>query len=140
MAGRGRTAVGTLGVVLMGVGAVLVLGTGDVVGVALWLGGAIVAHDALIAPVVLGVGLLLGGLRAYGVVRGALLVAGCLTLVALPVLMRRGTPANSSVLPLDYVQGWLIAVAAAALGAGAFQAVRKLMARWGKGERSEPAG
>ncbi|MEU8890203.1 hypothetical protein [Streptomyces sp. NPDC048442] len=143
--GYGRMAAGAVGVALMGIGAVLAVGTGDVVGVALWLAGAIVAHDGLIAPVVLGVGLLLGlllggprgeplrgplggpRLRAYGAVRGALIVAGCLTLVALPVLLRPGAPANSSVLPLNYVRGWLIALAAVAVATGVLVGVRALL-------------
>ncbi|MFJ6698090.1 hypothetical protein ACIQM4_18750 [Streptomyces sp. NPDC091272] len=133
--GFGRVVAGALGVVLMGVGAVLVLGTGDVVQVGLWVGGAILAHDVLIAPLVLGVGLLVAGLRprVYGTVRGALLVAGCLTLVALPVLLRPGTPANSSVLPLPYLRGWLTALLAVTVVTGVLLTVpRVVRALWGR--------
>lgn len=121
-----RWVVGALGVALMGFGLVLVIGTDDLRNVAVWMGGAIVLHDVLIAPLTLGVGLLLGGVRARGTVRGALIVAGCLTLVALPVLLRPGSPANSSVLPLDYVRGWLVALGAVALVTGALLGVRVL--------------
>lgn len=107
-----RVLVGVAGVALMGVGSSLLMGVGDLTGVLVWLGGAVVLHDALIAPLVLLVGLVLvrGGVR--GPVRGALMVSGALTMVALPVLLRPGRPANSSVLPLDYSRNWLIALVA----------------------------
>ncbi|WP_438306536.1 hypothetical protein ACSHXN_40615 [Streptomyces sp. HUAS TT11] len=98
------------GLVLSGVGVHLLLDVRDLAGVLVWLGGAVVLHDALIAPLVLLMGWVLvrGGVR--GPVRGALLVAGALTAVALPVLLRPGKPANSSVLPLDYLRNWLLAL------------------------------
>ncbi|GAA3839894.1 hypothetical protein GCM10022403_085210 [Streptomyces coacervatus] len=103
-----RLLAGAAGLALMGVGASLLLDVQDLMGVAEWLGGAVVLHDALIAPLVLLVGLLLvrGGVR--GPIRGALLVAGALTAVALPVLLRPGPRANSTVLPLDYPRNWLL--------------------------------
>ncbi|MFC7304441.1 hypothetical protein ACFQVC_09485 [Streptomyces monticola] len=116
-----RHAVGAAGAALMGVGAWLVAGLRDPLDVLVWLAGAVVLHDGLLAPLVLGAGVLLGGLRTgRAPVRGALIVAGCLTLVALPVLLRPGTPANSSVLPLDYVRNWLLLLAATAGGTGAY--------------------
>ncbi|GAA3839238.1 hypothetical protein GCM10022403_084420 [Streptomyces coacervatus] len=104
-----RLLAGAAGLALMGVGASLLLDRQqDLMGVLEWLGGAVVLHDALIAPVVLLVGLVLvrGGVR--GPIRGALLVAGALTAVALPVLLRPGPRANSTVLPLDYPRNWLL--------------------------------
>ncbi|MFJ5901052.1 hypothetical protein ACIQFZ_37940 [Streptomyces sp. NPDC093064] len=105
---------GMAGLVLMGVGASLLLDVPDPMDVLVWLGGALVLHDALIAPLVLLAGLVLvrGGVR--GPVRGALLVAGALTAVALPVLLRPGPTANSSVLPLDYPRNWLLTLLAVA--------------------------
>jgi hypothetical protein len=85
---------------------------GQVVDVALWLAGAIVLHDGLVAPLVLAAGLLLSSVPARGTVRGALVVAGCLTAIALPPMLRPGTPANASALPLDYVRNWLILMGA----------------------------
>jgi hypothetical protein len=103
-----RLLAGAAGLALMGVGVFLLLDVQDLMGVLEWLGGAVVLHDALIAPLVLLVGLVLvrGGVR--GPVRGALLVAGALTAVALPVLLRPGPRANSTVLPLDYPRNWLL--------------------------------
>nr|WP_236070597.1 hypothetical protein [Streptomyces polyasparticus] len=116
-----RTVLGALGVAGMGLGVWLLLGVRDPVDVAVWLAGAIVLHDGLIAPLVLAAGLFVGGLRARGVVRAVLIVAGALTMIALPPLLRPGAPANSSVLPLDYLRNWLWAMAAlgaVAVGAG----------------------
>ncbi|RPF39214.1 hypothetical protein [Streptomyces sp. TLI_185] len=126
-----RVTAGAVGVTLMGVGAFLLMDVRDLSDVLVWLGGAVVLHDAVIAPVVLLAGLLLvrGGVR--GPVRGALLVVGALTMVALPVLLRPGKTANSSVLPLDYPRNWLIAVVAVATGAALWLAVRG----FGRGRR-----
>ncbi|MEU6369330.1 hypothetical protein ABZ876_27195 [Streptomyces sp. NPDC046931] len=119
-----RVLTGAAGLALMGVGASLLLDVADLTGVLVWLGGALVLHDALIAPLVLLIGWVLvrGGLR--GPVRGALLVAGALTAVALPVLLRPGKPANSSVLPLDYSRNWLLTLVAVAVVTALLPAAR----------------
>jgi hypothetical protein len=119
-----RVLAGAAGVALMGVGASLLLDMRDLTGVLVWLGGAVVLHDVVIAPVVLLAGLVLVRGGARGPVRGALLVAGALTAVALPVLLRPGKPANSSVLPLDYPRNWLLALAAVAAVTTLLAAVR----------------
>ncbi|MFF3937319.1 hypothetical protein [Streptomyces phaeofaciens] len=109
-----RLLAGAAGAALMGVGVSLLLDVRDLTDVVVWLGGAVVLHDVLIAPAVLLAGpvLVRGALR--GPVRAALIVAGSLTVVALPVLLRPGPRANSSVLPLDYPRNWLVALAAVA--------------------------
>lgn len=124
-----RIVTGALGLALMTVGAVLLVTGGQLKDVALWLAGAIVLHDGIVAPLVLGVGLLLAAVPARGTVRGALIVAGCLTVVALPVLLRPGTPKNPTVLPLDYVRNWLLALAAVAVLAGVLLAARWIRRR-----------
>jgi hypothetical protein len=120
-----RVLVGAAGVALMSMGAFLLTDVRDPAGVLVWLGGAVLLHDVVVAPVVLLVGLALvrGGRR--GPVRGALLVAGALTAVALPVLLRPGRTANSSVLPLDYPRNWLISLVAVATVAVLWTAVRE---------------
>lgn len=114
-----RALAGVAGLTLMGVGASLLVNVRELTGVLVWLGGAVVLHDGLLAPLVLLVGMALvrGGVRGgvRGPVRGALTVAGTLTLVALPVLLRPGPRANSSVLPLDYTRNWLLAMVAVAM-------------------------
>ncbi|MFI2369335.1 hypothetical protein [Streptomyces sp. NPDC018833] len=126
---RLRLLTGAVGLALMGVGASLLVNGGQIRDVALWLAGAIVIHDGIVAPLVLGVGLLVAGLPARGTVRGALITAGCLTLVALPVLLRPGTPRNTSVLPLDYPRNWLLTLAAVALATAALVGGRWLWSR-----------
>ncbi|MEH0580974.1 MULTISPECIES: hypothetical protein [Streptomyces] len=130
-----RALIGAGGLVLMGVGGSLLLDVRDLADVLIWLGGAVVLHDALIAPLVLLVGLVVvrGGVR--GPVRGGLLVAGALTAVALPVLLRPGPRANSSVLPLDYSRNWLLLLAAVATVTALVLAVRAL----GRGRRRPPS-
>ncbi|MFI5522870.1 hypothetical protein [Streptomyces platensis] len=126
-----RVLAGVAGVLLMGVGVSLLLDVRDLTGVLLWLGGAVVLHDGVIAPLVLLVGVVLvcgggrGGVR--GPVRGALVVAGAVTVVALPVLLRPGPRANSSVLPLDYWGNWLVAMVAVAVVAGLLVAGRRFI-------------
>ncbi|GAA3038895.1 hypothetical protein [Streptomyces glomeratus] len=112
------------GLALMGVGVSLLLDVRDLSGALVWLGGAVVLHDALIAPLVLLIGWVLvrGGVR--GPVRRALLVAGALTAVALPVMLRPGKPANSSVLPLDYPRNWLLTLLAVAVVTALLPAAR----------------
>ncbi|MFF3246603.1 hypothetical protein ACFYWY_23380 [Streptomyces sp. NPDC002870] len=122
-----RIVVGALGLALMAVGATLLLTGGQLKDVALWLAGAIVLHDGIIAPLVLGVGLLLAAVPARGTVRGGLVVAGCLTMIALPPLLRPGAPTNPSALPLDYLRNWLLLLAAVAVVTGLVPAVRWLL-------------
>jgi hypothetical protein len=130
-----RALIGAGGLVLMGVGVSLLLDVRDLTDVLIWLGGAVVLHDALIAPLVLLVGLVVvrGGVR--GPVRGGLLVAGALTAVALPVLLRPGPRANSSVLPLDYSRNWLLLLAAVATVTALVLAGRAV----GRGRRRPPS-
>ncbi|MGW1161201.1 hypothetical protein ACWD5Q_28275 [Streptomyces sp. NPDC002513] len=119
-----RILTGLAGAVLMSIGAFLLSDTGDPTGVLVWLGGALVLHDVVIAPLVLLAGLLLVRGGGRGPVRGALTVAGALTAVALPVLVRPGATANSSVLPLDYPRNWLLVLVAVATGTALLTAAR----------------
>ncbi|WP_236246226.1 hypothetical protein [Streptomyces sp. CC210A] len=135
----GRWVLGTAGVALMGVGAWLLADTRTPWDVVVWLGGAVVLHDAVVAPLVLGLGLLVARTgTARGVVRGALVVAGGLTLVALPVLLAPRRPSNPSVLPLDYTRNWLLLLAAVAVGAllvAVAPAVGRRLRGWWPGRR-----
>ncbi|MEV6329115.1 hypothetical protein [Streptomyces sp. NPDC051909] len=120
-----RYAVGGLGLVLIGLGAWLVVAEPDPLGVLVWLAGALVLHDGVLAPLVFGVGLLLVGRRQRGLWRGALLVAGSVVLVALPLLVRPGAPPNPSALPLPYGRNLAIVLAGVAASAGALYLVRR---------------
>ncbi|WP_371655588.1 MULTISPECIES: hypothetical protein [unclassified Streptomyces] len=115
----GRYAVGALGVATMGLGVSLVWAQSPW-DVAVWLVGAIVLHDGLIAPLVLLVGLGVMATRpgVRGPLRAALVTAGCLTAIALPVILRPGPYNNATVLPLDYLRNWLVLLAVVVVGAG----------------------
>lgn len=86
-----------------------------------WLLGALLLHDALLAPLTLGPGMLLRRLPCRSAPRGGLITLGALTLVAVPVLIRPGTPANPSVLPPDYPRDlaicWAVTVSVTVLAA-----------------------
>ncbi|MFF4448419.1 hypothetical protein [Streptomyces sp. NPDC001502] len=109
-----RYAVGGFGLAVMAFGGFLLVREPEPWRIALWLAGGVLVHDGLIAPLVIAVGALCAaaGLRLRGVPRAALVVAGSLTVIALPPLLRPGGVANASVLPLDYPRNWLLAMAA----------------------------
>ncbi|MFI1280858.1 hypothetical protein ACH4U5_08815 [Streptomyces sp. NPDC020858] len=102
--------------------------------IAVWLGGAVVVHDGLVAPLVMAIAALIAavGPRLRGVPRGALIVAGSLTAIVLPPLLRPGGVANPTVLPLDYLHNWLLAMAAIVLLTLVHAGVRALLRRAGR--------
>ncbi|MEP7179291.1 MAG: hypothetical protein ABI775_09405 [Pseudonocardiales bacterium] len=68
---------------------------------ATWLIGAVILHDLVLTPVVLGVGLLLSRIvapRPRRYVQGALVAGGLVTAIALPLVYRRGTATSSKAL------------------------------------------
>ena len=101
---------------------------GDWQGVVEWLAFAVVLHDGALVPAVLLSGLALGA-RLRRRLRWVFVVAGSLTAVALPVLLRPGAPANPSVLPLDYQRGWAVSVSAAVGLALCWAAGRRALGR-----------
>ncbi|MEX0171098.1 hypothetical protein [Streptomyces sp. LMG1-1-1.1] len=120
-----RYGIGGVGLALMGLGAWLTAGEPEPLGVLVWLAGALVLHDGILAPLVLGVGLLLVGRSRRGLLRGASVVAGSVLLVTLPLLVRPGAPANPSVLPLPYGRNLAIVLAAVAVVTGVLYLVRR---------------
>jgi hypothetical protein len=118
-----RLVVGGLGLLVLGWGLVLLVGLGPrVVSVLTWLVGGVVLHDAVLAPVVVVLGVLAarvspGWLRPSLV--GLLVVLGPLTLVAIPVLGRFGArPDNPTLLDRPYWAGYWAVVVLAVLVAG----------------------
>ncbi|GAA3872987.1 hypothetical protein [Streptomyces sedi] len=117
-----RGALAVVGLALMLAGARLLLVAtpdGAPFDVAVWLGGALVAHDVVLASLVMLAGLAVPRGPGRGVVRGGMVVAGCATLVVLPILLRPGAPRNPTVLSLDYgtnLAALLAAVAVATVG------------------------
>ena len=97
----------------------LELGFDDIVDAGVWLVAGVLAHDGVLAPVVVVVALI--GMRLLPVwLRGplvaGLVVLGSATLLAIPVLGRFGARSdNPTLLDRDYVGGWL-ALAAITVG------------------------
>ncbi|WP_404351573.1 hypothetical protein LG324_02605 [Phycicoccus jejuensis] len=115
-----RLALGALGLAALAWGLLLVADLGpQFVDVLVWVVGGVLAHDAVLAPVVVGLGALLAlvvppWLRPPLV--GLLVVLGPLTLVAVPVLGRFGArPDNPTLLDRPYTTGWLVIAAVAVL-------------------------
>lgn len=114
-----RWVLGALGLLLIGIGAWHLAAQPDPFDVLVWLAGALLLHDGVLAPLVLAVGLLVAAVPARRVVRGALITCGALVLVTLPVLLRPGAPPNPSALPLPYVRNLVLVLAlVAGLAAG----------------------
>lgn len=97
------------------------------IGALIFLAGVLVAHDGLLLPLTIGVGVLVGRhtpRRVQAPVRAALAISFAVTIVALPLVLGRGRTAdNPSQLPLHYGRGLLAIYAiiwtTAAVAAGA---------------------
>jgi hypothetical protein len=105
---RIRVVIGTAGGLLLAFGVFRLLteipGRG-LLGLALWLGGALVLHDALLSPGIVGVGSLLRRVpaRARTYVQGALIAGGLVTVIAIPLIYRTGSQAPAeAILEQDF--------------------------------------
>lgn len=111
--GRTRAALLVLGVLVGTYGAVRLLGLGwsNLVATLPWLAGVVVAHDAILAPVVVLAGVAAARRLPRWSRAGALVllvVWGSVTVVAVPVLGRFGAKAdNPTLLDRPYAAGWL---------------------------------
>jgi hypothetical protein len=140
--GRGVTVVRgiliALGVALIGFGGYTLVmlqpRPNQLIGVAVWLIGAIVLHDAVLSPLLVGVGLLMrrAGHRVpwtvIALVQGAVVIGCLFTLMFLPeVAVQQRGPKNATVVPLDYAQNLIImwAVLAAIVVVGSIVLVRR---------------
>jgi hypothetical protein len=101
-----------VGVLVLALGAYILIDTVAVrrlPGLALWLGAAIVLHDAVLAPLVFGLGVLTrrAGHRVAGsvimTIQATIVLGSLMTLIVVPAIaaQRLGTE-NPTVLPLDY--------------------------------------
>lgn len=109
---RWQTVLIVVGVLVIGLGGVVLLldvNPARYVGIALWFAGALVLHDAVVAPIVLGVHLLLRRagrrvpLSVILILQGALVVAAVMTALVVPEMLKQGIgSANPTILPLDY--------------------------------------
>ena len=121
----GRLVLGAAGLAagLYGVLRLLDLGWHNLVETAVWFAGGVLAHDAVLAPVVLVIGVALAHVlptRSRRSVLVALVIVGTLTVTAIPVLGRFGArPDNPTLLDRPYWAGWLAIVGVAALALAA---------------------
>ncbi len=112
-----RGVLGALGIVAGGYGVWLLADRGwsNAVAAGWWLAGGVVAHDAVLAPATIVVGLVL--LRVVPAAwRGAVVaggvVAATVTLAVVPTIGRFGArPDNPTLLDRNYLVGWLVFVA-----------------------------
>ncbi len=133
-----------VGVLVIGLGGLVLLldvNPARYVGIALWFAGALVLHDAVVAPLVLGVHLLLRRvgrrvpLSAILILQGALVVAALVTALVLPEILKQGIgSANPTILPLDYAGNLIrfqigLALVTAAAIAAAIGADRRARSR-----------
>ena len=98
-----RVLLATAGVAIVGYGLAGLLTNpyiGDPLDIAAWAGAGVVLHDGLWLPLVC----LVGAVAARDtLLRGGLIVAASLTLVALPAVLREDADqGNSTLLPLSY--------------------------------------
>ena len=117
-----RAALGAAGVGLMGFAVLGALGDRDTAPVPhlLFLAALVAAHDGVVLPLAIGVGALVHRYvpaRVRGIVQSGLVVSVALAVVALPLVLGFGRGAdNPSALPLDYLYGFLVVLAAIWLG------------------------
>ncbi|GAA3231166.1 hypothetical protein [Actinocorallia longicatena] len=135
-----RTLMALAGVAVIGYGLYGLLDDpyiGDPLDIAIWAGSGVVIHDGLWLPLVC----LVGAFAVRGpVLRGGLIIAASLTVVALPAVLREDDDqGNPTLLPLHYQRNLLILLACVALGTGAAWTFRRLRARRARANRRTPA-
>ena len=119
-----RLALATIGIAagLYGVIGALT-GGGNLVGHAAFLAAVLIAHDLVLVPIAIGVGVLVVRFVprwALGPVQAALFASAVVTAVALPFVVGAGRTAdNPSRQPLNYNRGLLIVLAVVWLAAAA---------------------
>lgn len=106
-----------VGVACTAVGVAAAVDTSKPLVLARWMVGLTVAHDLVLAPLVLLAGV---GTRRRPWLAGGLLVSGVVALVAFPVVRGYGRlPGNPSLLPRDYTRGLLLTLGVVWLGTAA---------------------
>ena len=118
-----RVTLGAVGVAVGLYGAWLLVSRQSIdqlVSTAVWLAGGVLVHDALIAPIVLVVGMVVvrvAPVWSRGSLAVGALVLGTLTAAAIPVLGAWGRRAdNPTLLDRDYTAGWFVVAGLVALG------------------------
>lgn len=105
---RWRIALGTAGVLLAMFGVfrlVTEIPVSDLVVLAVWLIGAVVIHDGVLSPAVVGIGVLVSRVpaRARGYLQAALVTGAAVTVTAIPMIYRRDSqPREKAILLRNY--------------------------------------
>ncbi|TIH36298.1 hypothetical protein [Subtercola vilae] len=117
--------VGVLGLLLGAIELVMKQTPIQIVGVAVWMLGAIILHDAILSPLVLGISVLArrAGHRVskgvLAIMQGAVVVGSIMTLLVVPEVYAKTLGPNPTVLTFDYAQRlgvmWLVIAALTAL-------------------------
>jgi hypothetical protein len=134
---RLRIALGAAGIALGLFGIVRLLTEIDIpnlVQLLIWLVAALVLHDGILSPLLLAVGSVLARMpaRARGVLQGALVIGGLVTVIALPMVHRAySQPASKAILQQDFTANLGILLALVAAGAVAVYVVQLVRARRG---------
>jgi len=104
-----RIACATAGILLLLFGAVNLVTNvdfGSLLLLALWLIGAVVIHDGIVSPLVIGVGWFIHRTvppRARRYLQGGLIAAGLITVVAIPMISQQGAePASKALLQQNF--------------------------------------
>lgn len=126
-----RITCATAGVLLLLYGAVSLLTNvpfGTLLVLALWLVGAVVIHDGIVSPLVVGVGWFLHRTvpaRARRYLQGGLLAAGLITVVAVPMIAQQGAvPASKALLQQNFALNLTVLVGVVAAVSLLLYAVR----------------
>jgi hypothetical protein len=106
---RIRLVLGTAGI-LLGLFGVFRLATqvpvGDLVILAVWLIGALIIHDGILSPIVVGIGATIARFvppRARRYLQAGLIAAAIVTVIAIPMIYRRGSqPRSKAILQQNY--------------------------------------
>ncbi len=117
-----RALIGLVGILLGAVGVMKLVdrGVDNLTHTTFWLIGGVIAHDGLLAPVVVVLGVMTVRVLprwARAPVVGGFVVLGSATIMAIPVLGRFGARAdNPTLLDRNYTTGWLVLAALVAAG------------------------
>lgn len=113
-----RVGIAAPGVALIAYGAYRLLSeipAEDLVSIGVWLAAALVLHDAVVAPVTVGLGVVLARWvppRARRYVQGTAVAAALVTVIALPLIHRQGTqPSVKALLAQSYGTNLAVLVA-----------------------------
>jgi hypothetical protein len=92
----------------------------NLLALAIWLLGALLLHDAVLSPAIVGIGMVVRRLsaRSRTYVQGALIAGGVVTVIAVPMIYRTGTqPQVKAILDQDFRVNLLVLLAVIATAA-----------------------